>query len=285
MDFITNKVNQDLSLLYRDNTRGIKCSSLESYKGTIYELSKILNVDVETLLYKNHWYLYQDEFYYLKKRACISYILNELLGEYISQYMSLPTVTYDLALDDDKIVGLLSKNFLRSDGNYKQASEINFLNMLKLNFTLSNLSFNKELHEILMRIIAKDYFVCMRDRGVNTLCEESFFDVSIAPLYDYEKSFSISSFLDYYYNPLFSSYSDGVRGMRKIDMRFIRRLFKNDPYFREQLEKMLDFDMLRALDNIRDDKKINLPEEVVQYYLYFNNLRKETMIKSLKKVG
>ena len=73
--------------------------------------------------------------------------------------------------------------------------------------------------------------------------------------------------------------------MRKIDMRFIRRLFKNDPYFREQLEKMLDFDMLRALDNIRDDKKINLPEEVVQYYLYFNNLRKETMIKSLKKVG
>ncbi len=130
MDFITNKVNQDLSLLYRDNTRGIKCSSLESYKGTIYELSKILNVDVETLLYKNHWYLYQDEFYYLKKRACISYILNELLGEYISRYMSLPTVTYDLALDDDKIVGLLSKNFLRSDGNYKQASEINFLNIL-----------------------------------------------------------------------------------------------------------------------------------------------------------
>ena len=73
--------------------------------------------------------------------------------------------------------------------------------------------------------------------------------------------------------------------MRKIDMRFIRKLFKNDTYFREQLEKMLDFDMLRALDNIRDDKKINLPEEVVQYYLNFNNLRKETMIKSLKKVG
>ena len=61
MDFITNKVNQDLSLLYRDNTRGIKCSSLESYKGTIYELSKILETEQITNTEEFNLFTFDDD--------------------------------------------------------------------------------------------------------------------------------------------------------------------------------------------------------------------------------
>lgn len=56
--------------------------------------------------------------YYLKRRGYLAIILNELIGEYLSKYMGLETVEYDLAYEDDNIVGLFSKNFRKPKVDY-----------------------------------------------------------------------------------------------------------------------------------------------------------------------
>ena len=138
---------------------------------------------------------------------------------------------------------------------------------------------------MLVRIIAKDYYICMRDRKINTLCEKSFGHIGVAPLYDYERSFNLDYFCDVYYNPLFSKYKGGLFMMQEINLDLIKTLWEYDTYFYEQMNKMIAFDMARALDNIRERYKINIPNETKEYYLEFNNIRKEELSKALKKVG
>lgn len=285
MNKFSVKMDNDLSLLYREDTRGIPSSELERPGYSLDELAYILNIDRDILSRKDYWYKYKGELYYLKKRNIITYILNELLGEYMSRYMELPTIVYELALEDEKVVGLLSKNFRRCDKEYKMTYDLGTIDALRLNYALSIFSRNKELHEMLIRLIIKDYFVCMRDRNVNTLCEKSSFHVSVAPLFDYEKSFSRDYFCDVYYNPLFTKNKRGMSTVQGIDMDILSMLMKYDKYFQDQFDKMMEFDMVRCLDNLRDYYKINIPEEVGSYYVEFNNNRKEELIESLKKVG
>lgn len=285
MNKIPVKIDTDLSLLYRDETHGIDCSLLESPKEHLYILASILNIGVDDLDIKKNWYVYNHEYYYLKKRTTITCILNELLGEYISRYMELPTITYELALENQKIVGLLSKNFRRKDKKYIRACDLGFLDIFRLNYALSINSKDRELHETLIRIVVKDYFVCMRDRLINTLCEKKFNHIGVAPSYDYELSFDEAIFCDIYTNPLFQKYKKGSSIPRAIDLDIINSLMQNDDYFQEQFAKILEFDMVRCLDNLRDYYKINIPEEVAKYYVEFTNNRKEKLTKSLKKVG
>ena len=99
--------------LYGSYIKGINTRDLEATKENFMKLSKKLNIPFIDLLLKKNWYLYNGEYYYFKKMSIAMRILNELLGEYLSKYMNLPTVEYTLALDYDKVVGLLSKNFRR----------------------------------------------------------------------------------------------------------------------------------------------------------------------------
>lgn len=278
-------VDFEIDKLSRSNTRGIDVNELKSINCSLSRLAKVLNIDIKDLEKKDNWYLYNEDYYYFKRRECITYILNELLGVYISGYMGLSTINYELALDDNKIVGLLSNNFCRKDKKYQRADSLNILYLCYLKYALSRYCHNKSLHEKLCKIIIKDYYSCMRDRKCNTLCETTFFNIDVAPLYDYERSFSLDFFSDEYYNPLFRLINLWGGYMQMINNDVIRDLLKKDEYFYSQMLKMMDFDMIRALDNIREKYKINIPDEIMTYYRTYDIDRKEELKQIIKKVG
>lgn len=74
---ISAKIDADTKLLYRENTRGINISELNKIEAIRpSELKSRINISFPKLEYKEgNWYLYNDEYYYLKERSCISYIL------------------------------------------------------------------------------------------------------------------------------------------------------------------------------------------------------------------
>ena len=72
------KMDNDLSLLYRDDTRGIDSSELERPKESLDELAAILNIEIDVLSRKDYWYKYKQDFYYLKKR-CQKYLKKLLI--------------------------------------------------------------------------------------------------------------------------------------------------------------------------------------------------------------
>lgn len=94
-----------------DSIKGISIRDLEKPHENLLALSKAINISLSDLILKNNWYVYNGEYYYFKKISIAMRVVNELLGEYLSKYMELPTVEYGLVLDFNKIVGLLSKNF------------------------------------------------------------------------------------------------------------------------------------------------------------------------------
>lgn len=197
--------------------------------------------------------------------------------------MELPTINYELALEKDKIIGLLSKNFRNKDKYYKLACKLSRLDLFRFNYYLSKFSEDKEIHKKLCRLLIKDFYTCLRDREINVLCEKGMCSLDLAPCFDFERAFNEESFENNYCNPLFKDILK--RKHKSITLDTLSAMLEYDDYLREQLDKMLEFDMVRALDNIRDKHKINIPPEVELYYLQFNECRKELLSRKLKKVG
>ena len=81
-----------------DETKCVDLNSFIRLNLTRDELAYLLHINKEIIEKKENWYSYDGDMWFLKRRNKMRFIINELLGEYLSMYMSLPTIHYILLL-------------------------------------------------------------------------------------------------------------------------------------------------------------------------------------------
>lgn len=277
-----------------DSIKGISIRDLENPKENLFALSKAINISLPDLILKNNWYMYNGDYYYFKKMSIGMRVVNELLGEYLSKYMELPTIEYELALDFNKIVGLLSKNFRSRQKKYYAAYEVKRRDLSLFSTAIESHKIT-DLRKTLDRLIMKDFYSCLADRGNNTLISMNFLKkISLEESFDYELSFvderesaelnlnSEKPKYDTYYNPLFVSKNPDSR-YTEITYDTLRGMLEYDEYLNEVFERIMDFDIKRALLNLEDAHGFKIADEMKEYYFDFDRLRKNELRIALKR--
>lgn len=258
-------------------TTETKCVSLESFRRpslTEYELAYILHMNENKVEKRENWYSYKGDMWYIKERCNVRSIMNELLGEYLSLYMDLPTIHYVLLVSNGKIVGIASKNFREKDISYKNAIKLtnrehNRINRVLLSRpTIFNCKYKKQMYNYLMR----NFYANQGDRMHNVLCECKFERNTLAPLYDYEMSFMIPE-SDILIEPFFLGLD--------INTYLLGELTKRDKSMQDSVDKILSFNMNDALDYIEDENKILIPEDLKTNYLNYDKKRKKLILDKI----
>lgn len=277
-----------------DSIKGISIRDLEKPHENLLALSKAINISLPDLILKNNWYVYNGEYYYFKKMSIAMRVVNELLGEYLSKYMELPTVEYELVLDFNKIVGLLSKNFRNRQKKYYASYEVKRRDLSLFSTAIESHKIT-DLRKILDRLIMKDFYSCLADRGNNTLISMTFLKkISLEESFDYELSFvderestelnlgSEKPKYDTYYNPLFVSKDPDSR-YEEITYDILRGMLEYDEYLNEVFERIMVFDIKKALLDLEDAHNFKIADEMKEYYLDFDRLRKDELRIALKR--
>lgn len=270
---VASHIDCNLDLLKTENSNIIDITHAD-FKMATEELSKILNIDYDTLRRYPCWLNYDGEYYYLKQRDRISPIIREFLGVELSRYMNLPTITYQLASVEDEIVGLMSKNFRVQGRKYKAAIDSSELDGLKRELAVRYpYFFNEEYARLLARYLIRNYFACQKDRYVNVEYYKVGKHEYLAPLFDYECSFE--DIIKEYDDKLFvCPFNDDA----------ISSLVKKNKYIKEYFEYILEFDFDDSLRNIENEQGILIPDEVCEEILEFGCKRKEGL-KKVYKMG
>ncbi len=273
--------------LYTPNTKGIPLTDLTLIDDTASNLSKEINIDINDLHNKPFWFKYKGTYYYYKETTLAIRIINELLGQYLSEYMDLPTIKYDLCLNEENIIGLLSKNFREQGKEYINACDLSIIQYVYIDYLLRFGDRKNELRRKLINMITKDIFTCMIDRFANTLCiGGDHFD--LAPLFDYEYSMSyrdingnIRDDLEYQ-SPLLAKFPYTYHSLKAISDEEFKRMVKKDEQYREAAERMNALKMNDVLDTISDERGIFIPDDLREYYTDFYHDRQVALMKTLK---
>lgn len=284
-----------IDLLKDNDIKGISIRDLEIIKENRVKLAKKLNISLAEIILKNNWYIYDGEYYYYKRLDSAFRIMNELIGVYLSKYMSVPTVEYTLALDFGKIVGLLSKNFRKLKKRYYLATCVNSKYLKKFSNSL-NEPIVDELRKSLDRLIMKDFYSCMTDRVRNTLVSMTRLkNVSLETSFDYEMSFidEIDSLyprfekneaheFDRYFNPLFYN-DDEDKSYGEINYDTLKGMMEYDEYLIYLFERIMDFDIAKAIKCIEEENGMVVADDLKNYYINFDKIRKDELSRNLRK--
>lgn len=284
-----------IDLLKDNDIKGISIRDLEIIKENRVKLAKKLNISLAEIILKNNWYIYNEEYYYYKRLDSAFRIMNELIGVYLSKYMSVPTVEYTLALDFGKIVGLLSKNFRKIKKRYYLATCVNSKYLKKFSNSL-NEPIVDELRKSLDRLIMKDFYSCMTDRVRNTLVSMTRLkNVSLETSFDYEMSFiderdslyprfekDETHEFDRYFNPLFYN-DDEDKSYGEINYDTLKGMMEYDEYLIYLFERIMDFDIAKAIKCIEEENGMVAAEDLKNYYINFDKIRKDELSRNLRK--
>lgn len=282
------KVFYDVNDLYTPDTIGIRISDLERIEDSASNLSKNINIDVSRLYDKPFWFKYNGKYYYYKEMKNALRLLNELLGVYFSTYMGLESIQYDIALGQNGIMGILSENFREQNKKYIEATDLPFYYYMYIDYVLRfKLGEKDDLKRKINAILVKDIFTCLVDRHANTLCTIGN-EFDIGPQFDFEYSLShkdfcgrVRVFTDYT-NPLFIKFPYHDSRLRVISDDYLKILCKRDPQAQEYCEKMNAVDIKAVLEQISDERKIIISQELFKHYEHFYDNRKKTLMKKLK---
>lgn len=267
--------NSNSSIFLTDKTKGINLSDLKHLHMSKVVLTE-LHIPLRELEKRNNWYELDGKKYFVKRRALMQNIINELLGEYVSKYMNLATVHQSLLLDDDKIIGLVSENFRKKGIKYVKADCLTDEEHCKINKvllsrpTLINRNYKRKMYDYLMR----NFYTNQCDRMNNVLCYYHFNRIYLAELYDYEMSFISPE--DY---RLIDPYFMGI----DITTNFLAKLLNWDANLQSSVDKIRNFDMQDALDYLENYYKIIIPDDLSDYYLDYDQKRKRLINDKINK--
>lgn len=239
------------------------------------ELAQTINTDYFQLKYYDNWYSANLEYFYLKRLSSILALFNELIGEHLSEYMGLSTIHYRLVVNEEKLIGLFSKNFREPNVRYMLSEDLT----TKAKYHISKVMHSRlryrhhPLKQEMAAFIARNIYCCLFDREANSLVQVRDGNVSLAPLYDYESSFDYAKG-NGYDDPIFSG------GILSFDE--YNSLLKQD-VFKEAYDKVMAYDIEESLDSICDKHRILLPESVSNRYKEFDKSRKDYLQKQLKR--
>lgn len=226
-----------------------------------------------------NWFKKGATWYYFKSDDLI-YVLNELVGEKISEYFALETAHYQLARINFNMFnkyGITSANFCSPSNEYKRITDLNFSHSDEFDW-LDNIKVlcknNDEYKRLLLdlkKLFIRDFMSRERDRNIsNFLFKINANGVRLAPLFDYEGSFFGD--VDYYFNPL---------GMLDTNNMNTCDLLKHDQDFRVLLERLLNFNIEKSLENIEEENNFHIPIEFKEYYKQQIFKTKELVLKKI----
>lgn len=218
---------------------------------------------------KHHFYQFvkKNQIIYHMRKDKVNYILNEIIGELVSEYFELKTVKgelYKIDKDDNFKYCLLTKLFTNSNDkygniydlfpnyyfNYNDLKIINNLSQiydpeLKKKYTLKK-QFRIDIIKKLKRMIIRDFVTNTTDRHFANFMfsyDKSF--IELMPLYDYEYSFR-----------------NGRRGGNLFDFNIeskeVINFLRNDDTFQEILEKAMELKMSDIFKKLHEQYPIKL---------------------------
>lgn len=259
-------------ILLTSDTKYIRVDSMKKISSEDLSFSLPSNLEGRN----GDWYENENgEQYYLKRRKYLAIILNELLGEYLSLYMGLETIEYDLAYDGDNIVGLFSKNF-RKKGidyvyyHYLTEDEKKFID--RVLFLRAKTDWAKEYKQQYTDYLLRNFYANQGDKVFNVLCYRDSGLIYLSTLFDYELSF-INSEDSYIVDPFI------IRD--DFDYKLIRKMRKKDECLDESIEKILKFNMEDTLERIKSDFGIRIPDVVMEHYISYDEERKRLMKENI----
>ena len=238
------------------------------------ELISLLNLpfyDSYDLNCYNNWYKYKGEYYYFKYIDDISVLFNELLGQDFSEWMGLPTVKYDLVVDDEEnIIGLVSLNVKDKNKNYVDSRRLDSVTKDYINdIFMGKVEYDSKFQRDLTNYVFRNYFSSLQDRLCNSeliINRDGSFE--IPPIMDYTSSYN-NHLMVTYLDPLISiTITEEVVNDAMIGNRFVS----------DSLKRMLSYNMYDALLRLEEKYGIVIPNDIKDYYLQFDDYRRCFML-------
>lgn len=247
------------------------------------ELSEIDRKKVFSSLKHKYSFVKIDGTLYHKKMRHRVYIVNELVGEFISQYFGLDTVKSIMYKDiKPSYYWLLSKVFTNNIEHYSYLDSLfpGFINSSTIGLdNLNNLSriysfTHRKIYDVskrdleklslsLRKLIVRDFITNQTDRhGANFMFSFNKSHVKLMPVYDYEHSFKkaeMKKFLGYFdFN---------------LNDEDVIKFIKNDDIFQELLEIAMCLDMRKIIKQLEDEYPILL--NILEKHDYTSIIRKK----------
>ena len=238
----------------------------------------------------NNWYKIDDNWYYYKKTGDEG-LINELLGEIISEYFGLDTIHYEIASlineNGTYSTGVLSKNFCKKDRVYKTIEDYERTKKIKFSSTddlsiaiskIKKICHSNEnstiLEEQIKRLFIRDFYTTEIDRGTtNLLFSENSTNISLAPLYDYEESFTPDE-------DLMKKYINCI-GMIDINDIGSNNFLKNDRTCQELLNMLMNINIDTLLTKVEENHNIQILEGPKRFYQSHSNKIKQLVNRKI----
>ena len=222
--------------------------------------------------YAQDWYKVNGKWFFYKDLGEYEGTLLELLGEEISRYFDLDTVSYQLARINKEGCGVVSENFCQKNYTYKDVWDLDLSDNYGLSIfkTIEYMRMTPKdallLANDLKKLFIRDFYVTEKDRkGVNLLFKCKSNKIRLAPLYDYENSF-FDATKPYYENCL------GWLDLNKKDQQ---ETLLNDDVFQELLYKLMDIKLKILIKNVEDKHGIIVPNYLKGYWLNHDKIIKK----------
>ena len=255
----------------------------------LYPITKLSKEELDGLVcdfYYKDQFIKKDDVIYHRKDNDINYIVNELLGELVSNYFSLDTVNGKLYKYFNEYT-LLTELFTDSNCRYyfindlfvgykksiyNSFDNLNILNKIKCDgreIDVNKESLKKLLNDI-KAMIVRDFITNTKDRhSANFMffCDKDI--VKLMPLYDYEYSFVDGGYRDT------NVFSIDLHNAKIID------IFLHDDKFQELLELAMKLDMKKIITLFEEKYPISLSRLDKQDYIGVIK-EKQKLIKQYK---
>ena len=224
---------------------------------------------------KHHIYNYNGVSYYVKEfeeNEDEDMLINELIGSYLAKLIDLDAVDYQIGMQHEYKLYLLSKLFYERDFDYKHVDKYdsNFLlSKIKKKFIIDNIPQGQDyLRDSILKLTLLDIKMCQFDRYVDTnlMIKEAKINnfVDLAPAYDFGFSYPTTSS---YYSEIFEIYSNYFISIRK-NYESLKALLNKYPQIYETIYKLANIDIKDALNEIEKEKEIkiypNIKENIIR---------------------
>ena len=234
-------------------------------------VAKKVGIAKDVCEFWNNWYLYDGKWYFFKNFTCEKYtssdvkFLNELIGEFLGNYLNVDTIHYEVASLSGEY-GLASESFIKPHNKYLFFRDIglfnncvNLDNLREIRRKCKNDENYKELVSDILKLTAIDLYMGQADRSIgNFQFRKDKNGFHLAPIYDFEESFN-----DVYK----SHYSSNLLGL-DLDK------LKDYPELKNMVNELLTVDVNKMLEQIEDERKLLIPSERKTYYKEFMDERK-----------
>ena len=237
--------------------------------------------------YEEH-FIKKDGIIYHRRNNIPEFLLNELIGELISEYFDIKTVKSILYKSNDSFkYTLLTKLFTNNNENYSYIDKLfpnyqkredifnlNNLNKIYLNNKIINMNIDSHIKLLreLKKMIVLDYIIDNRDRvNINFIFNQDKDKVELKELFDFESAFTKIT------NKNYNVFKFNLN--KKHDVKYL----KNDEEFNELFELALNLDINKIFKRLKDEYPIILNSK--DKLLYESVIKKkQNEIKTYKLV-